>query len=421
MWIWILGDNLVFTSFPDRWGQPKRDPLNLFDGLIEDINSKTKPPVRSVFELASLITDRCTGTFDRHHFGDEDYAFLEMFELSIGTLTRRETALFQRFERDSAAAAHWLKTHDRTKHFYVEESRKEHDAEDSENEEDVWLKEDEDAEEGKGTEKFVDRLLNIAKEAKLLVECKDIQDELGILKTILIQQKSVLLDMERIMKYAAGFPDDTKREELTSKVSQQQRSIELCMMDLSRMDKQAESVNTNLTQVLDLKQKHANALEARFQRDQAQTTARQGRTIMVFTIVTIIFLPMSFMAAFFAINIADFPHDSRYGGSGLPLGFVAKYMFGIGLAVSIPLIIIAFVFSDIKEWIVTARRKLGLTKKKDLGRRRTPPLDGGERQAEKHVTIEEPRHSTEWSIGRRPNRVDTDKTDRSRSTDLEMG
>ena len=78
--------DLVFTCFPERWGQPKRDPLNLFDGLIEDINSKTKPPVRSVFELAALITDRCTGTFDRHHWGNEDYLFLEMFELSIGTM-----------------------------------------------------------------------------------------------------------------------------------------------------------------------------------------------------------------------------------------------------------------------------------------------------------------------------------------------
>jgi hypothetical protein len=78
--------DLVFTCFPDRWGQPKRDPLNLFDGLIEDINSKTKPPVRSVFELAALITDRCTGTFDRHHWGNEEYLFTEMFELSIGTM-----------------------------------------------------------------------------------------------------------------------------------------------------------------------------------------------------------------------------------------------------------------------------------------------------------------------------------------------
>jgi Mg2+ and Co2+ transporter CorA len=337
--------------------------------------------------------------------------------------TRRETALFQRFERDSGAAAHWLKTHDRTRKFYLEESTKEHDAEDSENEEDDWLREDDEKEEYTGTNRFVDRLLNIASEAKLLVECKDIQDELGIITTILRQQKAVLHDMERALKHASGIQDDGRREELTSKISHQQRSIDLCMMDLVRMDKQAESVNTNLTQVLDLKQKHANALEARFQRDQAQDTARSGQTIMIFTIVTIVFLPMSFIASFFAINIKDLPHDSN-GNGGLPLGFVSKYLFGIGLAVSIPLIFIAFVFTDMAGLISTGRRKLGWGKKRRPGRDRLSCGSGGgaEEPVEKLVAVEEPRHSADWSIGRHPSRVDTGKTDRSRITeDLEMG
>jgi len=225
------------------------------------------------------------------------------------------------------------------------------------------------------------------------------------------------------LRRTGGLTDDNKREELAAKFSQQQRSVDLGMMDLDRMDKQAESVNTNLTQVLDLKQKHANALEARFQRDQAQTTARQGRTIMVFTIVTIVFLPMSFMAAVFAINIVDFQHDSSNGGSGLHFGFVAKYMFGIGLGVSIPLILIAFVFSDIERLFITARRKLGLREKTSLGDPRVLLSSGGrEEEVEMPASIGEPRKSTEWSIGRRPNRVATDKTDGTRTTqDLERG
>jgi len=99
--------------------------------------------------------------------------------------------------------------------------------------------------------------------------------------------------------------------------------------------------------MLDLKQKHANAFEARFARDQAAGTMRQGQTIMVFTIVTIVFLPLSFIAAFFAINVREFPHDGQ--GMSLPLGWVAKYMFGIGFAVSIPLIAIALSLDDIAD------------------------------------------------------------------------
>jgi hypothetical protein len=106
--------------------------------------------------------------------------------------------------------------------------------------------------------------------------------------------------------------------------------------------------------MLDLKQKHANAFEARFARDQAAGTARQSQTIMVFTIVTIVFLPLSFIAAFFAINVREFPRLD--GQSSLPLAYVSKYMFGIGFAVSIPLVVIALSLDDIGDMFRQLRR-----------------------------------------------------------------
>lgn len=280
-----------------------------------------------------------------------------------------------------------------------------------ENEEDEWLKEDDSSENHARTNKFVDRLLNIAKEAKLLVECKDVQDELEILTTVLRQQKATLYDMELSFRHLEAL-SEKQRNELTAKLSQQQRFIDLQILDINRMEKQAKSVNSNLTQALDLKQKHANALEARFQRDQAQETARQGQTIMVFTIVTIIFLPMSFIASFFAINIIEFPHDSSNGGSGIHLGYVAKYMFGIGLGVSIPLIVIAFVFGDFKGWILSFKRLFSSR------RDRVHPPHIESRPIEKHVafTFDESRKSGESLTWHRPSRVDTDGSNRSRAT-----
>jgi hypothetical protein len=67
---------------------------------------------------------------------------------------------------------------------------------------------------------------------------------------------------------------------------------------------------------------------------------------MVFTIVTIVFLPMSFIAAFFTINIEEFPRSGD-GSPALHLSYVAKYMFGIGFAISIPLIFLSFAVDDI--------------------------------------------------------------------------
>lgn len=122
---------------------------------------------------------------------------------------------------------------------------------------------------------------------------------------------------------------------------EQCRGVEDRLKDIDRMDQQAERLYVSLRDLLDLKQKHSNVLEARFAGDQAVIAARQGQTVMVFTIVTIIFLPMSFIAAFFAINLEDWQEIP------LTISYVSKYMFGIGLGISIPLIIMAVTFSEI--------------------------------------------------------------------------
>jgi hypothetical protein len=75
---------LIVTSFPQRWEQPKNDPLNVLDGIIEDMNAKTRPPIQSVYDLAMLISSRCCGMFDRHRMDNEQFQFLDMFESSIG-------------------------------------------------------------------------------------------------------------------------------------------------------------------------------------------------------------------------------------------------------------------------------------------------------------------------------------------------
>src|ERR1700722_4208749 len=77
--------DLVFTCFPERVQQPENDPLNVFRGVIDDLNSTTRA-VSSAFELAATITNRCMGTFARHQLGLQEYSFLEMIDMTIGTL-----------------------------------------------------------------------------------------------------------------------------------------------------------------------------------------------------------------------------------------------------------------------------------------------------------------------------------------------
>ena len=77
---------------------------------------------------------------------------------------------------------------------------------------------------------------------------------------------------------------------------------------------------------------------------------------MVFTIVTIVFLPMSFIASVFTIPIRDFPHQD--GTPSIPFSYVSKIMFGIGLGISIPLITVAFAVDNLGLLIKRTLRRL---------------------------------------------------------------
>lgn len=349
LWMWVLGKNLIVTSFPQRWEQPKNDPLNVLDGIIEDINSKTREPVRSVYELATVITGRCSGMFDRHRMGDEDYQFLDMFESCIGTATDRETVLFREFNVASAQASEWLKHHRRIKRSIVES---------------ISAKENEDSPETDDHEKeeesqplFVDKLLDIGQETDLLAEAKDIRDELNMIRTVLEYQKQILQDLQDAI-CEIYYDENRSQNDIKKKFREQQRNIDMHVKDVDRMDKQTERIYNSITDLLDLKQKHANAFEARFARDQAAGTARQGKTIMMFTIVTIVFLPLSFIASFFAINVAEFPHDGQSGNTNMPLSYVSRYIFGIGFSISIPLILLALSVDDIRLGSRAAMRRI---------------------------------------------------------------
>lgn len=371
LWMWTLGKDLIVTAFPQRWQQPRNDPLNILDAVIEQINSKTREPVRSVYDLAMIITGRCSGVFDRHLVGDEDYQFLDMFESSIGDATEMETMLFKEFNTASAQASAWLQHHRRanrfSRHLEAEGRQREHHnrrhmphhphahalTEPPTKEAEFGYDEDSSL---AHAPLFVDKLLDIGAETDLLAEIKDIRDELNMITKVLEDQRSVIPDLE--VSITDIYREEHKsQQDLKRRFKEQLKTIDTHIKDLERMDKQAERIYKSITDLLDLKQKHANAFEARFARDQAAGTARQSQTVMVFTIVTIIFLPLSFIAALFTINIREFPHLPGGSEPSLPMSHVFKYIFGIGLAISIPFIVIALSFDAIGDFFREVKRR----------------------------------------------------------------
>lgn len=87
-----------------------------------------------------------------------------------------------------------------------------------------------------------------------------------------------------------------------------------------------------------MKQKQANVVEAHLTREQTEVAADQSRSVMIFTIFTIIFLPLSFFASVFGINAREWSGTE----TNLPLSSIFIYMGTISLGLIIVALLAAF-------------------------------------------------------------------------------
>ncbi|KAK4103317.1 hypothetical protein N658DRAFT_308880 [Parathielavia hyrcaniae] len=82
------------------------------------------------------------------------------------------------------------------------------------------------------------------------------------------------------------------------------RELQQTMNGVRRLKADAETTHKMLLDLLDLKQKAASLHEAR-------SSTKQGRAVMLFTIVTIIFLPLSFFSSYFGQNVSEITGDDK--------------------------------------------------------------------------------------------------------------
>ncbi|KAJ5731735.1 Mg2+ transporter protein CorA-like/Zinc transport protein ZntB [Penicillium malachiteum] len=137
---------------------------------------------------------------------------------------------------------------------------------------------------------------NISNETTLMHQVEKAVDELKILRDIFCDQKYV---------------DDLWRGDGKGILWSRSITITERLETSETLIQQAKSLQTILQGLLDLKQKQASIIEAQF-------AHRQSDTVMVFTVVTIIFLPASFLGSLFALNVDKFPHEDGNLEFGLP-------------------------------------------------------------------------------------------------------
>ncbi|KAL4961262.1 uncharacterized protein BDV14DRAFT_128581 [Aspergillus stella-maris] len=305
LWLWTVDDETVITSTTQPHGQSE-DVLSagIRDFLMSNESKGRHRRPTSINAMIELILGVATDRFAQRNIPvyssetkrHEKKSTLEIFRESIRNVADTEAGLFKGF-LDSLETESKIKQPRKDRAFIKDMPRNPYHV--------------------------------ISEEAKLLTEIKDICDELIILQTLVKAQEDV-------------WKQYFQTEDLDRFTGFQYTHLctpTLVFQELQDMLVEAGRVQDAIHTLLDLRQKQASIKEAEFGRQQANDTAKQGNIVMVFTIVTIVFLPLSFLTSLFALNVAEFPHqgeDVVYQG-----WWIFPIIFGASACVSIPFILLA--------------------------------------------------------------------------------
>ncbi|KAF7533567.1 hypothetical protein G7054_g6956 [Neopestalotiopsis clavispora] len=335
LWMWILDDNTIITSFPRRWGRNKPDPSGVHKSLRDRLGQKTEV-IKSIHHLAMIIMDQCSRVFfDRTRPLDQRPEVMDLFAAAIGTVTEKTRIAYDHFWRAIAQDQHY------------------------------------------------NGQLVINPEGIVLKEAQDIVEELMIMKRVYCEQLKVAKEFMRHLTHPHGRhaamsgdallinkfiselkktmakdteDDDHEPLDLETRIDEESVHeahdlIELLharLEEITDLEEAAMRACTQLEGLLSLKQQQASIIDARAALDTANESYKQGRTIQAFTIVTIVFLPLGFIAAFFGMNNVEI-NDAPW----MSLWQQIKWMFGGTAVVIFVSISLAFGswFRDLSAWV----------------------------------------------------------------------
>ncbi|THV52907.1 hypothetical protein BGAL_0065g00360 [Botrytis galanthina] len=349
LWVYVIDDETIITSCGTQWDDGSNLQKAIADHFIED--KDTRPHISSALEMSVLIAALCArNSIDRELIvGQDKQNLLQIFASAISSAADNEVQLFGEFMKTLDADIHT----DRNS------------------------------------------IYDIRTEINLLKEVKDIQDELNIIKRVLTHQDQVLNDTFHFLyRRRPNRRSEYAISNHLSDVVNYYRDlcrIELVLAEVEKLIYDSNEVHKN---------KDANISEAKWARKESEDTAKQGKTILVFTIVTIVFLPITFLTSLFALDISSFPHDES-GNLSYGPGWAFSRLLGITVAVSLPLIGLALFVNEATELLSGLRRTTNSKKPTLQGNSSSDSL---ENEISRHATTVAPDESEatrysprEWS------------------------
>ncbi|KAM3509995.1 hypothetical protein MY11210_006100 [Beauveria gryllotalpidicola] len=331
LWIWVLDEIVTSTTHRLDW---EINPMGgaIVDSLRDAMGKIGEVPM-DAYEMAAFIMTSCISSVDTHFPMTsrdeplprmEDYSALAEFAYAIDQHTSRRDSscsIPEHFrvnikEAFNNAIAKISISEIKLYNMFVGKENRKFPALPSSRWQASMTKAPEDA------------------VAVLSREIKDMRDELKILRLIAEKQKAVQAEFRRL-----AFPPE------------HHLPVRDMVQELVHMDRAAERIEASINVTFAL-QHNAKAFE------QARTAVSQGRVMVVFTLVTIVFLPLSFFTSLFAM---------QFETSRATPGWVYGIMLGVSAVIVLAICSYVFHFWDwyaemkkrnkmmmIRKWLVQA-------------------------------------------------------------------
>ncbi|KAI0449383.1 hypothetical protein F5B21DRAFT_50144 [Xylaria acuta] len=306
LWVWIIDEKTIITATTDASNQESSEGLDqktngrLLEDALRNIlrneNGSIFEGATSAYSVMELILGVATGLFVEKSVTipkQSSKGPVEIFRDSIRDVANREASLFKDFL------------------YGLQEARRQQGP----------LPEQQLDHKSQSRPAPLSRYHVISSETELLYEIRDIRDELHILRSLAEDQEVV---------WQQAFPSNRMKNESSR--------FEFCTptdvkKDLDVMLLEADKIEGYINTLLDLRQ-------AEYGRLQAYDSARLSKILFVFTVATIVFLPLSFLSSLFALDVSVFPHEAgnlKYQG-----WWLFPILFGVTTIVSVPTIALAW-------------------------------------------------------------------------------
>ncbi|KAH6885412.1 hypothetical protein B0T10DRAFT_577100 [Thelonectria olida] len=303
LWLWFVvhhrnPTSTIFTCFPrkdgeDRVGEEDLEAIaDLRQAILDEVNSKNEDWFADRNNFVGLVVKQAVNVILRVRH-EQSLDFLGVFRAAIGKATDEQTTYFRTFQKQLQP----------------------------------------------GSNNVIDPEMK-RNEVKLALEIADIIDELNSLNRVFEAQEDALYQAIRTL------PDNSLRQTLESLVTE---DIESYKREVKRMTDDARRTKESLMDLLDLQQKEESLKEAHYAneqadaaRDQADETEAQSQILLLFTIVTIVFLPLSFFTSYYGMNVVELTGEQGNTNQGA----VWRVMGPSSAGIIVALLIAAFFMYD---------------------------------------------------------------------------